>query len=639
MARGAVTGALATTRTQAALIGLFALATAMMVAAARVFTSYLVFVADQSQRATIAIVVAAVFAFPVVAGLIGARLGNRRVVTGTVALIIAARLLLQFVEQPIVRTASGGVVILAWGVLAVLLFATARREAGIGFVLGLALDLAMLAGLGPLGLPWSPGLPEHAVTLVLAGATLACWLPGREGVRSIPVGATWRIAASLIAVGPALALFHLVTGNVAFVSTHTGMSIAGSSALLGLGMILGVFIAALRLLAIGAGGASGLLVARFIVFDALIGAVSLSFAWSGDGLAALGVVFAALTATELIIFALIVDEDVELGGITPVAVVFTAGMLLHFAALFLYYTSTGGGWLLAVVWVVLVIGAFLATGPLPAELARRRLTLTPAAVPAAVAAGLLIAAPLLALARSESPDYSDATPDSLRVITYNIQSGFSRDNYWDLEATARVIEDSGADIVLLQEVSRGWLVTSGNDQLRWLSARLDMPYAWGGASLDDLWGNAILSRYPIVDERLMKFESTGNLRRAGLAVTIQPESGRAFDVVVTHLDNPSEAGDIRDAQLAQLLDLLTMERPTILGGDFNMTPDDPGLGRLLELGLIDAAATAGGAEPTSEDGRRIDYIFVSEDFTVIDATVIDSDASDHFPVVVTLGLP
>jgi len=639
MARGGFTGTLLAGRSGAALAGLFALATAMMVTGARVFTSYLVFVADQSQRATIALIVFIVFAFPVLAGLISAKLGNPRVVTGSVALILAARLTVQFVEQPVVRTASGGVIVLAWGVLAVLLFATARREACVGLVLGLALDLALMAALGPLGLPWSPGLREHLVTLLLAGMTVACWLPGREHVRRIPVGATWRIAASLIAVGPALALYHLVTGNIAFVSTHTGFSVAGSSALLGVGMILGVVIATLRLLAIGAGGAGGLLVARFIIFDALIGAVSLSFAWSGDGLASLGVVFATLTTTELIIFALIVDEQVEVGGITPVAVLFTAGMLLHFVALFIYYTATGGGTMLAMLWVALVVGAFLATGPLPAELARRPLALTPAALPALVGALLLIAAPLIAAARSNAPDYSDAAPDALRVMTYNIQSGFSRDNYWDLEVTARVIEASGADVVLLQEVSRGWLVTSGNDQLRWLSVRLGMPYAWGGASLDELWGNAVLSRYPIVEERVVKFESTDNLRRAGLAVTIEPRGGPAFDVVVTHLDNPREAGEVRDAQVDQLLSMLPLDRPTILGGDFNMTPDDPAIGRLLETGLVDAAAAAGVDEPTSEDGRRIDYIFVSEDVSVTGAEVIDSDASDHRPVVVTLELP
>jgi len=40
------------------------------------------------------------------------------------------------------------------------------------------------------------------------------------------------------------------------------------------------------------------------------------------------------------------------------------------------------------------------------------------------------------------------------VMNYNVHSGFSFAGRQDLEAIAQVIEDSGADIVALQEVSR-----------------------------------------------------------------------------------------------------------------------------------------------------------------------------------------
>jgi endonuclease/exonuclease/phosphatase family metal-dependent hydrolase len=224
-------------------------------------------------------------------------------------------------------------------------------------------------------------------------------------------------------------------------------------------------------------------------------------------------------------------------------------------------------------------------------------------------------------------------------MTYNIQSGFSKDNRWDLEATARVIEQADPDIVFLQEVSRGWLVTTGNDQLHWLSERLGMPYAWGPASSDDLWGNAILSRYRLAGERVVKYDMTHNLKRSALVVGVELGDGRMLELIGTHLDNPGEAGRARIGQVERLVGLLSAERPTIVAGDFNAAPDDLLIVELADVGLIDSAPLAGADEPTSEDGRRIDYIFVTAQFEVLEGQVIDTDASDHRPLVVNLALP
>ena len=64
-------------------------------------------------------------------------------------------------------------------------------------------------------------------------------------------------------------------------------------------------------------------------------------------------------------------------------------------------------------------------------------------------------------------------------MTYNIQAGFPRDNRWDLEGTAAAIEAVDPDVVLLQEVGRGWPLMTGVDGARWLSDRLDMNLVCG----------------------------------------------------------------------------------------------------------------------------------------------------------------
>ncbi len=615
---------------------LVALATTLMLQSVRVFVSYLVFVIDQSQRTTIAIIAIAVFAFPILTWLFTRFSTAAQVLTAAVFALALGRLVVQLVEQPVTRLAASAVAVAAWGVLLVLVVVTYRRAAATGLITGLALDLAIRTARGSLDLPWMPGWFQTLVATVMIAGLIGIAVTSRLEPGA---GCDWRSASALVVIGPAIALFHLVTGNPAFVSTHTGLSAGASSALLAGGMAFGVVIAVLRLLALSLGAGGGPMAGRFILFDAAIGGIALSFAWNGDGLAPLGVFFATVTVTEMTLFALAAGNGTSARSLLPAATLTTSGLLLQFAALFLYYTDTGSGMMLAIIWISLVGGTLISALSLSAALRGAALNLRRYAIPVA-ATGVLLAVSIgWTLATSNTPQARESDDDALTAITYNIQSGFSRDNRWDLNATAEVIEDSGADIVFLQEVSRGWLVTTGNDEMAWLSRTLDLPYAWGPASTDDLWGNAILSRYPILSERVVKYDSTQNLRRSALIVELDAGDGRVVTAIATHLDNPDEASDARAEQVEQLADLIDLNQTTILAGDFNMAPDDPLIQSLVAAGLIDAAEAGGAPETTSENGRRIDYIFVTEDIGVESASVINSDASDHKPVVVTLELP
>ena len=75
-------------------------------------------------------------------------------------------------------------------------------------------------------------------------------------------------------------------------------------------------------------------------------------------------------------------------------------------------------------------------------------------------------------------------------MTYNLHSAYNSQGRQDLEAIAQVIEESGADVVALQEVSRGWLIDGSTDMAGWLSRRLGMPILFRGTT-DPVWGNAI----------------------------------------------------------------------------------------------------------------------------------------------------
>lgn len=624
-------------RPTGAIAALFAIATALMLQSVRVFVSYLVFVVDQSQRASIATIAIVVFAFPLSCWVLVRLAGTQRLLAAAVLLLAAARLCMQLVEQPVFRLVSGGTVIIAWGVLTVLLISASRRPVVVGLILGFAIDLSLRTLRGSLDVVWMPGAFQTVQVILAIALLVSLWWFWRDSVADN--GAGWRSATALVTIGPALALYHLVTGNPAFVSAHTGLSASSASAVLAGGLLLGTVIGVLRLIVITLGGGDGALVTRFILFDVLIGGAALFLAWDGNGLAAFGAFFATVAATELLLFALAADDEGPNLTIGPIAAVLTIGVLIHFAILFVYYISTGSGLMIAIAWVGLVVGTLITVLALPGSLRRQQLELRSYGLPAIAVVLLLVVSVGWATTIRDEPEPQPGDAATVSVITYNIQSGFSLNNRWDLEATAQVIEDADADIVVLQEVSRGWLVTSGNDQLDWLSKRLDMPYVWGPASTDDLWGNAVLSRLPVVSESLTRYAATQNLKRSALTVGLEVRDGFILTVVATHLDNPAEADGPRSAQLEQLVGILAIDRPTIVAGDFNMTPDDPLIERLIDTGLVDTAAEAGALDGTSEDGRRIDFIFASPEIAVLSAEVIDSDASDHRPVVATLELP
>ncbi|HEX2035828.1 MAG TPA: endonuclease/exonuclease/phosphatase family protein [Chloroflexota bacterium] len=137
-------------------------------------------------------------------------------------------------------------------------------------------------------------------------------------------------------------------------------------------------------------------------------------------------------------------------------------------------------------------------------------------------------------------------------------------------------------------------------------------------------------------------------RRAG-RVDHQPDS-HASVPHQTHLQHTGGAGSPdRTVQVRRLVELIGSLRPAVLTGDLNALPQWPELDPLEAL-LEDAWTEAGRgpgytypAHPTREPDRRIDYVFVSKDVAVRQATVtitpVTRLAADHYPVVADVTLP
>ena len=241
----------------------------------------------------------------------------------------------------------------------------------------------------------------------------------------------------------------------------------------------------------------------------------------------------------------------------------------------------------------------------------------------------------------------------LQVLVYNIHAGADASGANNIERVAAIIRDTKADIVLLQEVDKGVARSQRQDQPAEL-ARLTGLNAVFGKSLDyqgGLYGIAILSRFPVVSDSVVHLPVTPPQLRSGasyeprvaLRALLSTPSG-TIAVINTHLD-PSGEDTYRRQEIATLLQLAKTSEstlgPVLLGGDFNSEPPSA-VQQTVRESVRDAWAECGKGQelswPADVPRKRIDYLFLTKHFTCARAEVLETQASDHRPVLFTVSV-
>lgn len=258
---------------------------------------------------------------------------------------------------------------------------------------------------------------------------------------------------------------------------------------------------------------------------------------------------------------------------------------------------------------------------------RRALIAALAAVPAAACATL------------------PGTSRPLRLACFNIWH--DRDD-WParLPLVVETLRAADADVIGLQEVLQD-AATGLPNQARTIAAAL------GGHAVRFMstdaeaaprrYGNAILSRLPVLETDTKKLEPLDDFRTA-LRVRVDV-GGRPVDVVNTHFHHTAEGAAVRARQAADLLSWIgDGPTPLIVMGDFNAPLEDAGLAGLAASPRFVSALPPGAAPTTlnTHEGhppRVIDHVFVERDaFDVVSARVTgtrDVDGvwpSDHYAV-------
>lgn len=236
----------------------------------------------------------------------------------------------------------------------------------------------------------------------------------------------------------------------------------------------------------------------------------------------------------------------------------------------------------------------------------------------------------------------EAARPPLRIMSYNIRAALGMDGARSLNRIAEVIGRETPDIVALQEVDIQRPRSGRVHQAARLGELVNLHWlaAPSFADADGGYGNAILSRYPLhlLDHHPLPGRAAHEPRSVMIARI--DWAGAALCVINTHLSFR------RRERAAQLRALLTAEwlcgrgapRRTVLCGDLNCAPREPGFRRLCDS-LRDAArhGPARATWPTRRPFRRIDHLLVSPDLDVVGAHVHRSAlarvASDHYPVI------
>ncbi len=228
------------------------------------------------------------------------------------------------------------------------------------------------------------------------------------------------------------------------------------------------------------------------------------------------------------------------------------------------------------------------------------------------------------------------TTAEFTALSYNIKSGRIGGG---IGAFVPILRNSGADVILLQEVDQRRYTSGRVDQPAYLGGQLGMEHAFG-ANVDfggGLYGTAVLSRYPILSTQNTHLPNGPGGQQRGLLKVVIDVEGVEVSVYNTHLQNKIDY--LKVAQMRRIAPIIGADdNPKILGGDFNTHPGSAPHD-IAETVLDDSWAAGSGpglTHPSARPRGRIDYLMHGgEGITALSASVLAVTNSDHRPVRAT----
>ena len=269
--------------------------------------------------------------------------------------------------------------------------------------------------------------------------------------------------------------------------------------------------------------------------------------------------------------------------------------------------------------------------------------------------GLFVSVVVLAACGRSRTTTSPSATSTFKVLVYNVHAGKDAGGKDNLQRVADVVREVNADVVLFQEVDKGTRRSGGIDQPAEYAKRTGYHVAFGRSLNYDggEYGIAVLSRWPIRRDSAIHLpveppqERSGGSYEPRIAMsTLVSAPFGDLAVLNTHID---ASGDDR-WRLQEIRTIIQLAQSAVrsgatrvlFGGDFNSTPESAVQVQLRANGFRDSWQTCGTGDgfsyPADSSRKRIDYLFIIAGVECTEARVINTEASDHRPVLFTLRL-
>ncbi|GAA0881742.1 endonuclease/exonuclease/phosphatase family protein [Sphingobacterium siyangense subsp. cladoniae] len=232
---------------------------------------------------------------------------------------------------------------------------------------------------------------------------------------------------------------------------------------------------------------------------------------------------------------------------------------------------------------------------------------------------------------------------TIRILSFNIHHGnppAEKESVINLDTIAKIIKNSKADLVGLQEIDVNLGRSYFENQAKKLAELTDMHYIFSkGIDLDKgEYGTAILSKNPI--ERVEKhfLPSPVESETRSLSVIEVTIHKRKILFANTHLD-------LKDKNKIEQAKFITKrfkneKLPTILVGDLNSEPNDPAITELSKI-FTKSSIANGFTFPQDKPTTEIDYIMINTTSAAKFSNhriLNEQYASDHRPLYVEINI-
>ena len=231
-----------------------------------------------------------------------------------------------------------------------------------------------------------------------------------------------------------------------------------------------------------------------------------------------------------------------------------------------------------------------------------------------------------------------------RIVTYNIHSGIGRDKKHDYKRIGQFLANSGADVVLLQEMDTRPSERNTAQDVKDICAENTFKLIPSPAirESDGWYGNAILTRFDVLAHDTLDVSQNGRQPRNVQIVELKTEK-TPLTVVNTHkglkkLERRSQFSLLHEHLSSRMKE---KQIPLVLAGDFNEWQFFSKAFKALNDLLLQQKV--GATFPSHFPVFALDRVWVSDDIKVKACRKLKNAKtrilSDHLPVLVDIELP